>query len=96
MNRKKKKWLKLIKFKKGDYIMIICDLNTKREKRDLLRIEKMKLDRFFSMYLDKFGDKMDSDKPNTTIWSLYKAKMKEYGEISQEIRRLDYWIENNV
>ncbi len=57
-----------------------------------LQLEKMKLDRFFSMYLDKFGSKMDHEKPNTKIWALYKTKLKEYEEVSQQIKRLDYWI----
>jgi hypothetical protein len=57
-----------------------------------LRMEKMKLDRFFSMYLDKFGDKMDHQKPNTKIWQLYKSKLKEYEEVSRKIIHLEYWI----
>lgn len=57
-----------------------------------LHIEKMKLDRFFSMYLDKFGSKMDPEKPNTKIWALYKTKLKEYDEVSRKIKHLDYWI----
>ena len=61
------------------------------EKHDL-QMEKMKLDRFFSMYLDKFGAKMDHEKPNTKIWALYKTKLKEYEDVSQQIKRLDYWI----
>lgn len=61
-------------------------------KRENLCIEKMKLDRFFSMYLDKFGSKMDPDKPNTKIWSLYKTKLKEYESVSHEIKTLEYWI----
>jgi hypothetical protein len=61
------------------------------EKHDL-QMEKMKLDRFFSMYLDKFGAKMDHEKPNTKIWALYKTKLKEYDEVSRKIKHLDYWI----
>jgi len=57
-----------------------------------LKIEKMKLDRFFSLYLDKFGSKMDHEKPNTKIWQLYKSKLKEYEELSRKISHLEYWI----
>lgn len=60
--------------------------------RSNLYIEKMKLDRFFSMYLDKFGDKMDHEKPNTKIWQLYKIKLTEYEKVTQKIKHLDYWI----
>jgi hypothetical protein len=57
-----------------------------------LKIEKMKLDRFFSLYLDKFGSKMDHEKPNTKIWQLYKSKLKEYEELNRKISHLEYWI----
>jgi hypothetical protein len=57
-----------------------------------LQIEKMKLDRFFSMYLDKFGSKMDHEKPDTKVWQLYKSKLKEYEEVSRKITHLEYWI----
>lgn len=57
-----------------------------------LQIEKMKLDRFFSMYLDKFGSKMDHENPNTAVWKLYRSKLNEYDEVSIKIKRLDYWI----
>jgi hypothetical protein len=57
-----------------------------------LQIEKMKMDRFFSMFLDKFGDKMDHEKPDTKIWQLYKSKLKEYDVINVKIRHLEYWI----
>ena len=66
------------------------------EKRGKLYVEKMKLDRFFSMYLDKFGGKMDPEKPNTNIWKLYKAKLKEYSELEREIKSVEYWITKNV
>lgn len=62
------------------------------EKRHELVIQKMKLDKFFSMYLEKFDRKMDSDNTDTPIWKLYKAKLKEYGNLSQEIRNTEYWI----
>ena len=66
--------------------------NELQAKRSSLQIEKMKLDKLFSMYLDKFGSKMDPEKPNTKIWALYKAKLKEYDAVSQKIKHLDYWI----
>lgn len=65
---------------------------TLTEKRHELIVQKMKLDKFFSMYLEKFERKMDPDKTDTSIWKLYKAKLKEYGNLSQEIRNTEYWI----
>jgi hypothetical protein len=71
---------------------------TMTEKYNSLQIEKMKLDKFFSMFLEKFERKMDSDKTDTPVWKLYKAKLKEYDKISQELKNTNYWIakENNV
>ena len=48
------------------------------EQQSLLMADKMKLDKFFSMYLDKVGSKMDPDVPNTPVWKLYKEKLNEY------------------
>jgi hypothetical protein len=71
---------------------------TLTEKRHGLLVQKMKLDKFFSLYLEKFERKMDPDKPDTPIWKLYKAKLKEYGALNQEIKNTEYWIakERNV
>lgn len=57
-----------------------------------LVIDKMKLDKFFSLYLDKFGSKMDHEKPNTKIWALYKQKMTEYSTLNTNIKTLEYRI----
>jgi hypothetical protein len=68
-------------------------MNTTKLRRyeELLGV-KMRLDKFFSMYLDKYGDKMDSDKVDTPVWKLYKVKLKEYDEVSSEIKELEYWL----
>jgi hypothetical protein len=71
---------------------------TLTEKYKSLQIQKMKLDKFFSMFLEKFERKMDADKTDTPVWKLYKAKLKEYDKISQELKNTNYWIakETNV
>lgn len=61
-----------------------------------LSIEKMKLDKFFTMYLDKFDKQMDPNKPNTPIWKLFRTKSEEYNKLCQEIRNTEYWIKKNV
>jgi hypothetical protein len=63
-----------------------------------LQLEKMKLDKFFSMFLEKFERKMDADKTDTPVWKLYKVKLKEYEKVNQELKATDYWIkkEHNV
>jgi hypothetical protein len=68
------------------------NMNELYNKRDSLQLQKMKLDKFFSMFLEKYERKMDPEKPNTPIWKLYKSKLKEYDAIQQEIRNTNYWI----
>lgn len=53
---------------------------------------KMRLDKFFSMFLDQYGDQMDSDNTDTPIWKLYKAKLKEYDTVSRSIKESEYWM----
>ena len=65
-------------------------------KKQELVIQRMKMDRFFTMFLDKFERKMDPEKPNTPIWKLYREKVKEYGELEQQIRNCDYWLTKHV
>jgi hypothetical protein len=55
--------------------------------------EKMKLDKFFSLFLDKFERKMDPEKPNTPVWQLYKTKTSEYAELNQSIRAAEYYLQ---
>lgn len=70
-------------------------LKTKSEMEtelDQLTMDKMRLDKFFSLYLDKFGSKMNHEKPDTKIWNLYKQKMTEYTTLSTAIKTLEYRI----
>ncbi len=62
------------------------------ELRSELMVQKMKLDKFFSMFLEKFERKMDPDNTDTPIWKLYKQKLKEYDKLNQEIRANEYWL----
>ena len=70
-------------------------MNYKTRRHELL-MQKMKLDKFFTMYLDKFDKQMDPEKPNTPVWKLYRQKSADYNKISQEIRNIEYWIKKNV
>lgn len=57
-----------------------------------LLVERMKMDKFFSLFLDKFERKMDPDNTDTPIWKLYKQKMKEYGDLERTIKSSDYYL----
>jgi hypothetical protein len=67
-----------------------------KTKRHELLVQKMKLDKFFTMYLDKFDTQMDSERPNTPVWKLFKKKSAEYTKLCQEIRNVEYWIKKYV
>lgn len=60
-----------------------------------LVVDKMRLDKFFSMFLDKFSDKMDPKVTNTNIWKLYNKKTKEYSELEQVIKAAEYYLKKN-
>lgn len=66
------------------------------QERSKLQIEKMKMDKFFSMFLEKFERKMDPDKTDTPVWKLYKQKLKEYDKITHGITTANYWISKHV
>jgi len=56
-----------------------------------LYMEKMKLDKFFSMFLEKFDRKMDPNETDTPIWKLYNIKLKEYSDIDKCIKAATYY-----
>lgn len=68
------------------------------EKYNDLLLHRMKLDKFFSMFLEKFERQMDPDNTDTPVWKLYKTKLREYEKVQHEIISTKYWIdkERNV
>jgi hypothetical protein len=60
-----------------------------------LIVEKMKLDKFFSMFLDRFSDEMDPKVTNTKIWKLYNSKTKDYTDLNQVITAAEYYLKKN-
>jgi len=73
-------------------------MNELLTKKQELQVQKMKLDKFFSMFLEKFERQMDPDRLDTPVWKLYKNKLKEYEKVQHEIKATQYWInkERNV
>jgi hypothetical protein len=62
------------------------------ESRQTMLVERMKLDKFFSLFLDKFERKMDPENTDTPIWKLYKNKLKEYEELQRSIKSSTYYL----
>jgi hypothetical protein len=62
------------------------------DSRQTMLVERMKLDKFFSLFLDKFERKMDPDNTDTPIWKLYRNKLKEYEELQRSIKSSTYYL----
>jgi hypothetical protein len=62
------------------------------DSRQTMLVERMKLDKFFSLFLDKFERKMDPENTDTPIWKLYKNKLKEYEELQRSIKSSTYYL----
>ena len=60
------------------------------------QLQLMKLDKFFTMFLDKFSNKMTPENTNTSIWKLYKEKSKEYNDLCRDIRITEYYIKREA
>lgn len=56
-------------------------------------LQKMKMDKFFSMFLDKFENDMDPNVLSTPIWNLYNNKMAQYRELRQLEVSTKYYLE---
>ncbi len=52
----------------------------------------MKMDRFFSMFLEKFENDMDPNILGTPIWNLYNNKMLQYKELRSLETATKYYL----
>ena len=55
-------------------------------------IQKMKMDKFFSMFLEKFENDMDPNVLGTPIWNLYNTKMAQYKELRSLETATKYYL----
>ena len=59
-------------------------------------IQKMKMDKFFSMFLEKFENDMDPNVLGTPIWNLYNTKMAQYKELRSLETATKYYLERSL
>ena len=57
--------------------------------------ERMRFDKFFTMFLDKFHRKMDSEESDSPIRKLFKTKSKEYSELQRTITIAEYYMKKH-
>lgn len=62
--------------------------------RNQLVVEKMKLDKFFSVFLDE--SEMDDQDTNTPEWVTYREMLKSYERVNQLIKSTDYYIKHRA
>lgn len=58
--------------------------------KNTLTVDKMKLDRFFSVFLDEA--EMDTEDTNTHEWITYREMLKEYERVNDLIKTTDYYL----
>lgn len=59
-----------------------------------LSIDKMKLDKFFSIFLEQY--EMTEDNLDTPEWFTYREMSKEYERISRLLKTADFYINQNA
>lgn len=62
--------------------------------RTQLIVEKMKMDKFFSIFLD--NNEMDDQDTNTPEWATYREMIKSYERLNHLIKSTDYYIAHRV
>lgn len=60
------------------------------EVKNNLVLDKMRLDKFFSIFLNE--NELDHDIPNTPQWQTYKEKLSDYQDLSKLINWAEYYI----
>ena len=60
------------------------------QKRNEFLMEKMKLDKFFSVFLEEHN--LDMEEHNSKNWLIYKQKLAEYQLLNQKIKWSDYYL----
>lgn len=57
-----------------------------------LQADKMKLDKFFTAFLD--STKLDSDDLDNPEWTVYHEMLKSYDQVSSQIQYVQYRLRN--
>jgi len=60
-------------------------------------LEKMKLDKEFSLFLDEFEEEMNqSENFDSPSWKKYKIMLKDYNDIERCVAQSRYYLNKNV
>ena len=58
---------------------------------DLL-VQRIKMDQFFELFLEKFENEMKPNKTDTAVWKAYHKKYDEYERLSREIQTTEHLL----
>lgn len=61
-----------------------------KQKHDEFIVQKMKLDKFFSDFLDRYD--LELEETNSENWVTYKQKLDEYVNLSQKIKWSQFYL----
>jgi hypothetical protein len=60
-------------------------------------LEKMKMDLFFSKFLDETEEEMNqSENYDSPAWITYRSKLKEYDDVTRFITHSKYYLSKHV
>lgn len=57
-----------------------------------LSVDRMKLDRFFTVFLDNAV--MDQDDPDSDDWITYREMLKNYDQVKSLIKTTEYYLQH--
>lgn len=63
---------------------VLCEI------KNNLIVQKMKLDRFFSVFLDSV--ELSEENVGDDDWTTYREMLKDYNEVEHLLRTADYYI----
>jgi hypothetical protein len=85
---------------KNDFLNFVNSSDNKHtlfELHTAFIVEKMKMDKYFSKFLDENEKAMgECETFDNESWHIYKNKLKEYNEIDDFIKRSNYYLNKNV
>ena len=76
-------------------IVVAAALHDQDTIRDIyieLSNDKMKMDRWFDKFLDRFSDDLDKIDRNDPIKKLYNSKFDEYSKVSRTLRVAEIYM----
>lgn len=59
--------------------------------KETLTIDLEMMDKFFEKFLER--NQLDRKKKSTSNWTIYTKKIAEYGEVSDNLKVVDYLLE---